>query len=168
MKSKGNITVKGLKVVDGYIHPIVGDISGWEGTALRYFNFGGIDYVDMRFTASTLKNVSLEERKEFFEKRVIFSKTRIRVDKTIETEVVTSGKVDLQNEWFEMVGSYEIDPTAVLSNSESNGPSIIGRREFLSFAVIGISAAILMSAAATCNENAYVQHDNWGREGFSS
>lgn len=165
-KPKDN-SVYGVVVNEGYAHPQIGNISGWEATIMRQFVINGVEYYDIEFTPSTIANIPKNVKEDYFSSRIIFNKIRIRKSETTEKKVISRGNKLSQKEWYESVGKYEIDPTKVLSDSMYESSGDWGkRRDFLSFVVVGTFAAFLFGAISTCNEENN-GGGSWGR-GFHS
>lgn len=165
-KPKDN-SVYGVVVNEGYVHPQIGNISGWEATIMRQFVINSVEYYDIEFTPSTIANIPKSTREDYFSSRIIFNKIRIRKSETTEKKVISRGNKLSQKEWYESVGKYEIDPTKVLSDSMYESTGDWGkRRDFLSFVVVGAFSAILLGAISTCNEENN-GGGSWGR-GFHS
>ena len=168
-KPKDN-RVYGVVVNEGYVHPQIGNISGWEATIMRQFTINTVEYLDVEFTPNTIGKIPEKVKDDYFTSRIIFNKIRIRKSETTEKKVISRGNKLSQKQWYESVGKHEIDPTKVLSDSMCNSTVDWGkRRDFLSFVVVGTFTAILFGAISTCNEEneGSGSGGSWGR-GFHS
>lgn len=167
----------GVQVLPGVTHPVLGSIGGWEGIVLRGFTAEGTAYLDIETSPSTLGSLGANGRSEFYRKKIVFTRFRVKATDTQPLAAAVQGQAELlesraQHEWFNEVGEKETDPTKFVADRAAGGGTSVdqGRRQALrmmmGFAAFAMFMAIMLNQ--DCN-NGRSGTGSWGRSGgFSS
>jgi len=167
----------GVVVRPGVTHPTLGAIGGWEGTVLREFSAGGTRYLDIEISPSTLGAMGTKGRSAFYERKIVFTRFRVKADDTEPLPAAVQPQKELlesraQHEWFQEVGAKEADPTKLVADRTAGGSAGVdlGRRQALRM-MMGVAGSMMLLAILLnrdCN-NGRSGNGSWGRSGgFSS
>src|SRR5205823_6602727 len=161
------------RIRQGFRHPTLGDVGGWEAAVTRSFVAAGRSYLDVEISGKSLASLSAQEKHKFFEDKVVF--TRIRLTDTDvdfislpETEAARLGAIrKIHWEWYLQFGKQEPDPTKFESDEayDTDGEADSGRRTALKY-LAATGAVLLLMYMNNCNQD----NDNrsggtWGHGG---
>lgn len=167
----------GVQVHPGVTHPTLGAIGGWEGRVLRSFVVEGTAYLDIEMSPSTLGALGAKGRSAFYERKVVFTRFRVRAGDVEPLPAAVQAQAELlesraQHEWFNEVGAKETDPTKFVADRAAGGSGAVdlGRRQALRL-MAGVAGSMMLLSILLnrdCN-NGRSGTGSWGRSGgFSS
>lgn len=163
-----------VRVHPGVVDAALGDLGGAVGVARRSFQVEGVEYIDVDLSAETLEQFVIERRQTFYEKKIVFTRVRLRRSSVEAHATPLPNPVDLglfyrrrseiinaiSREWYERIGDAEQDPTAQAVDVAAR---LSRRRALLIAAGVGVTAVGVAAAAVGSCESAPSRTGSWGR-----